>query len=83
MLPRNGKLKMNIFKNIELSPNTNYEFHDLCRLKSEWFPFYIKIIGARYMECDFKKIFLRLIDSFANIIGLKLEIDEYSLSELT
>lgn len=68
-----SKTKLNAMRKIMVSDYTTFTFNDVIEQCAEWFPFYVKIIGAKSGESDFKRTFLLLMDAVGETIGLRHE----------
>jgi hypothetical protein len=66
-----SKMKMNAILIPSLAHEIEYSLEEILSNKSEWFPFYVKTIDMKYTEQDFKHVFLLLINTLKDNIGLK------------
>lgn len=66
-----SKMKMNAILIPSIVGEIEYSLEEILDSKSEWFPFYVKAVDMKYTEQDFKHVFLLLINTLKDNIGLK------------
>jgi hypothetical protein len=66
-----SRMKMNAILIPSIVYEIEYSLEEILDNKSEWFPFYVKAVDMKYTEQDFKHVFLLLINTLKDNIGLK------------